>query len=48
LSHGWIAGCNPVPRRSRGRMQPPHHTYHHSRSSISWVRSSKSLPTSSR
>src|SRR5205823_3772183 len=27
---------------------PPHHTHHHSRSSTSWVRSSKSLPASRR
>ena len=32
---GWIAGYDPAPRRSRGRMQPLHHTHHHSRSSIS-------------
>jgi hypothetical protein len=45
---GWMAGDDPAPRRSLGRMQPPHHTHHHSRPSISWVRSSKSLPASSR
>ena len=32
---GWIAGYDPAPRRSQGRMQPLHHTHHHSRSSIS-------------
>ena len=45
---GWIAGYDPTPRRSRGRMRPLHHTHHQSRSSTSWVRSSKSRPASSR
>ena len=35
VGQGWIAGYDPAPRRSRGRMQPLHHTHHHSRSSIS-------------
>jgi len=43
-----MAGYDPAPRRSRCRMEPLDHTHHHSRYSISWVRSSKSLPASSR
>ena len=35
VEQGWIAGYDPAPRRSRRRMQPLHHTHHHSRSSIS-------------
>ena len=35
VGQGWIAGYDPAPRRSRGRMQPLDHTHHHSRSSIS-------------
>jgi hypothetical protein len=35
VGQGWIAGCDPALRRSPRRMQPLHHTHHHSRSSIS-------------
>ena len=28
VGQGWIAGYDPAPRRSRGRMQPLHHTHH--------------------
>ena len=30
VRQGWIAGYDPAPRRSQGRMQPLHHTHHRS------------------
>ena len=30
VRQGWVAGYDPAPRRSQGRMQPLHHTHHRS------------------